>query len=115
MAGNDLGKLWFEMGVRDKVTGAMAEAIKEAQRLGKAIDDVADKNANNLTRALLQDKRNGATDDRRDKAGQRNGSRYVEAKGRTAADAGGKATVTEPKQGRVVGNEHEAAEQTAWR
>ena len=54
MAGNDLGKLWFEMGVRDKVTGAMAEAIKEAQRLGKAIDDVADKNANNLTRALYR-------------------------------------------------------------
>lgn len=53
MAGNDL-KLWFEMGVRDKVTGAMAEAIKEAQRLGKAIDDVADKNANNLTRALYR-------------------------------------------------------------
>ena len=54
MAGNDLGKLWFEMGVRDKVTGAMTEAIKEAQRLGKAIDDVADKNANNLTRALYR-------------------------------------------------------------
>ena len=53
MAGNDF-KLWFEMGVRDKVTGAMAEAIKEAQRLGKAIDDVADKNANNLTRALYR-------------------------------------------------------------
>lgn len=54
MAGNDLGKLWFEMGVRDKVTGAMAAAIKEAQRLGKAIDDIADKNANNLTRALYR-------------------------------------------------------------
>ena len=53
MAGND-GALWFEMGVRDKVTGAMAAAIKEAQRLGKAIDDIADKNANNLTRALYR-------------------------------------------------------------
>lgn len=54
MAGNDLGKLWFEMGVRDKVTGAMQAAVREAQRLGKAIDDIADKNANNLTRALYR-------------------------------------------------------------
>lgn len=52
MANND-GKLWFEMGVRDKVTGAMKTAIDEAVRLGYSID-AATKNVEALKRALYK-------------------------------------------------------------
>lgn len=52
MANND-GKLWFEMGVRDKVTGAMQNAITEAMNLGKGID-AATRNADRLAKALYK-------------------------------------------------------------
>lgn len=52
MANND-GKLWFEMNVRDKVTGAMQNAVKEAIKLGDSIDG-ATKNVDALKRALYR-------------------------------------------------------------
>lgn len=52
MANND-GKLWFEMNVRDKVTGAMQNAVKEAIKLGNSIDG-ATRNVEALKRALYR-------------------------------------------------------------
>lgn len=52
MANND-GKLWFEMDVRDKITGAMQNAIDEAIRLGSSIEE-ATKNVETLKRALYK-------------------------------------------------------------
>ena len=52
MANND-GKLWFEMNVRDKVTGAMQNAVKEAIKLGDSIDG-ATRNVEALKRALYR-------------------------------------------------------------
>lgn len=52
MANSD-GKLWFEMGVRDKVTGAMKNAITEAMNLSKGID-AATRNADRLAKVLYK-------------------------------------------------------------
>ncbi|MFC2739841.1 MAG: hypothetical protein ACFN4H_07285, partial [Prevotella sp.] len=49
----DIGKMWFEMGVRDMVTDQMRQAIQASQQLGLSIDGVV-KNADRLTQALYR-------------------------------------------------------------
>ena len=49
----DIGKMWFEMGVRDTVTDQMRQAVQAAQQLGTSIDNII-KNADRLTQALYR-------------------------------------------------------------
>lgn len=49
----DIGKMWFEMGVRDNITDQMKQAIQASEDLGKTIDNIT-KNADKLTQALYR-------------------------------------------------------------
>ncbi|SET22281.1 hypothetical protein [Prevotella sp. kh1p2] len=39
----DIGKMWFEMGVRDRVSEQIKQAQKEAEELGKKLDEITGK------------------------------------------------------------------------